>query len=161
MKIWIRGSSFAEKSWTPELLPAKPDALGRIAAHEQLMNRRGIPTSGATSQQCETFPEFCWLLNLPSIIIKLLIKYFIIIKSKKYSGWSSSIYQCSFHYFLSFDDLWNSLSLINKLNSNILWSLPLFFLLFFGRRWHYLDFRFYRLCFPDYFWTLLQILNSS
>ena len=59
MKIWIRTSSFAERTWTPEEFMAKPDALGRIAAQEQLMHRRGIPTSGATSQQCETFPEFC------------------------------------------------------------------------------------------------------
>ena len=59
MKIWIRGSSMAERVWTDEVFNPKPDVLGRIASHEQLMNRRGIPTSGATSQQCQTHPEFC------------------------------------------------------------------------------------------------------
>ena len=59
MKIWIRSSAFAERVWTTEPFIPKPDALGRVAAHEQLMNRRGVPTSGATSQQCETHPEFC------------------------------------------------------------------------------------------------------
>ena len=59
MKIWIRTSSLAERTWTNEELVPKPDTLGRIAAQERLMNRRGIPTSGATSQQCETHPEFC------------------------------------------------------------------------------------------------------
>ena len=52
MKIWIRSSSIAERTWTDEELVPKPDTLGRIAAMERLMNRRGIPTSGATSQQC-------------------------------------------------------------------------------------------------------------
>ena len=59
MKIWIRTSSFAERTWTFKEYLAKPDVLGRIAAHEKLMNRKGIPTAGATSQQCETFPEYC------------------------------------------------------------------------------------------------------
>ena len=59
MKIWIRSSAFAERVWTTEQFNPKPDVLGRVAAHQQLMNRRGIPTSGATSQQCETHPEFC------------------------------------------------------------------------------------------------------
>ncbi len=56
MKIWIRSSAFAERAWNTDELIAKPVALGRIAAHERLMNTRGIPTSGATSQQCETYP---------------------------------------------------------------------------------------------------------
>ena len=59
MKIWIRSASLAERTWTPEQLIAKPDTLGRITAQERLMNRRGIPTAGATSQQCETFPQYC------------------------------------------------------------------------------------------------------
>jgi len=59
MKIWIRSSAFAERVWTTKEYQSKPDVLGRITAHERLMNRRGIPTAGATSQQCETFPEYC------------------------------------------------------------------------------------------------------
>ena len=59
MKIWIRGSAFAERLWNPDNHNAKPDVLGRVTAQERLMNRRGIPTAGATSQQCETHPEFC------------------------------------------------------------------------------------------------------
>ena len=59
MKIWIRGSAFAERCWTTEQFTAKPDVLGRITAMERLMNRRGIPTAGATSEQCETYPEYC------------------------------------------------------------------------------------------------------
>lgn len=51
-KIWIRTSAFAERTWTVAEYQAKPDVLGRIAAHERLMNRRGIPTAGATSEQC-------------------------------------------------------------------------------------------------------------
>lgn len=52
MKIWIRSSSFAEKTWNLNKNPAKPWFFGRITAHERLMNRRGIPTAPATCQQC-------------------------------------------------------------------------------------------------------------
>jgi len=33
MKIWIRSSAFAERVWTTEQFNAKPDVLGRVAAH--------------------------------------------------------------------------------------------------------------------------------
>ena len=56
IKIWIRGSAFAERVWNTQTFNPKPDVLGRLTAHEHLMNRRGIPTAPATSQQCETFP---------------------------------------------------------------------------------------------------------
>ena len=58
-KIWMRASAFAERCWNKASFNAKPDLLGRIAAHERLMNRRGIPTAPVTSQQCEYHPEFC------------------------------------------------------------------------------------------------------
>lgn len=55
-KIWIRSSSLAERSWTFDPINPKPDFFRRITAHERLMNRRGIPTSPATCQQCEFSP---------------------------------------------------------------------------------------------------------
>ena len=59
MKIWIRSSSTAERTWTTESYDAKPNFFRRITAHERLMNRRGIPTAPATCQQCEFHPYFC------------------------------------------------------------------------------------------------------
>ena len=56
LKIWIRGSSLAERTWTIANYPAKPNFFRRITAHERLMNRRGIPTAPATCQQCEFHP---------------------------------------------------------------------------------------------------------
>lgn len=56
VKIWIRTSSLAERTWTIQDYPAKPDFFRRITAHERSMNRRGIPTAPATCQQCETYP---------------------------------------------------------------------------------------------------------
>ena len=52
MKIWIRSSSTAERTWTTKKYNAKPDFFRRITAHERLMNRRGIPTAPGTCQQC-------------------------------------------------------------------------------------------------------------
>ena len=52
LKVWIRGSSIAERTWTKEQHSAKPDFFRRITAHERLMNRRGIPTAPGTCQQC-------------------------------------------------------------------------------------------------------------
>ena len=100
MKIWIRSSSFAERVWTTEQLPAKPEALGRVAAHEQLMNRRGIPTAGATSQQCETHPEFCWLLR------------YVRFNYTKISSRSTSSNLATLCYFSPIDDLRNSITFI-------------------------------------------------
>lgn len=56
LKIWIRGSSLAERTWSSVNAPAKPDFFRRITAHERLMHRRGIPTAPATCQQCEFHP---------------------------------------------------------------------------------------------------------
>lgn len=56
LKVWIRGSSVAERTWTTEQFQAKPDFFRRITAHERLMNRRGIPTAPGTCQQCEFHP---------------------------------------------------------------------------------------------------------
>lgn len=33
MKIWIRGSSLAERTWNTKAFPAKPDYFRRITAH--------------------------------------------------------------------------------------------------------------------------------
>ena len=55
-KIWIRTSSIAQKAWTASKIDSKSDFLRRITAHERLMNRRGIPTAPATSQQCQFHP---------------------------------------------------------------------------------------------------------
>lgn len=52
LKIWIRSSSLAERTWNTHNHDAKPDFFRRITAHERLMNRRGIPTAPATCQQC-------------------------------------------------------------------------------------------------------------
>ena len=52
IKIWIRSSSMAERAWTDKDYEPKPDFLRRLTNHEQLMNRRGIPTAPATCQQC-------------------------------------------------------------------------------------------------------------
>lgn len=51
-KIWIRSSAMAERAWTDVEHEAKPDFLRRLSNHEQLMNRRGIPTAPATCEQC-------------------------------------------------------------------------------------------------------------
>lgn len=53
-KIWIRSSSLAERMWTETDYKSKPNFFKRLTSHERLMHRRGIPTSPATSQQCET-----------------------------------------------------------------------------------------------------------
>ena len=51
-KIWIRGSAFADDLWGTPFAKESYKLLGRITAHERLLNRRGISTSPATSQYC-------------------------------------------------------------------------------------------------------------
>lgn len=59
LKIWIRSSSLAERTWIISDQKAKPDFMRRLTEHERLMNRRGIPTATATCEICEFNPVFC------------------------------------------------------------------------------------------------------
>ena len=59
VKIWIRGSSFAEDLWGKPQVVNPMNFLSRLTAHERLMNRRGIPTAPATSQYCEFESSYC------------------------------------------------------------------------------------------------------
>ena len=51
-KIWIRGSAFSDDIWGTPHSDQLYKFIGRLTAHERLMNRRGIPTAPATSQYC-------------------------------------------------------------------------------------------------------------
>lgn len=52
IKIWMRTSSLAERLWNPDINNVKPGLLGRLAKHERVMHRRGIPTQPVTCQIC-------------------------------------------------------------------------------------------------------------
>lgn len=56
----MRSSAMAERAWTSANYKPRLNFLPRLIAHEKLMNRRGIPTTPITTQQCEdNIHEFC------------------------------------------------------------------------------------------------------
>ena len=59
VKLWPRAGAFAERLWNVANFTPKPEVTGRLAGFGKLLNRRELPTSPVTSQQCEAKPEYC------------------------------------------------------------------------------------------------------